>query len=119
MDFGYILLPPVLLVTFIVLVATMVIRRQAASRVIRRGLLLASLLTLVLFFLACGNFVRVNREEALVFAAWRGDAEVVRMELARGTNPESAYDDKTALEAAQEGGHVEIVRLLKEAGAHR
>lgn len=119
MDFGYILLPIFLFVALVVLVATMMIRRQTAGREMRRGLFLASLLTFVLFFLACGNFVRVNREEALVFAAWSGDAAVVRRELARGTNPESFFEGTTALEAAQKGGYEEIVQLLKDAGARR
>ena len=65
MDFGFILLPIFLFVALIVFVATMAIRRKAANRGIHRGLLVASLSTLVLFLLASGNCVRVLREEAL------------------------------------------------------
>ena len=119
MDFGYILLPIFLFVAFIVLVATIVFWRQAVSRGQRRGLFLVSSFTLALFLLASGNCVRVFREEALVIAAIEGDAEAVRRELARGTNPESFYNSTTALKGAQERGHTEVVRLLKEAGARR
>jgi len=56
-------------------------------------------------------------DEPLWGAAWTGDEVQVRKLLQRGANPSATWeDDRSAIEAAQEGGHEEIVEILKSAG---
>lgn len=49
--------------------------------------------------------------DALRYAAYCGHIDIVKLLLAKGDNP------KKAISAAKEGGHPEIVELLKNAGA--
>lgn len=54
---------------------------------------------------------------AMKRAAYRGDAEVIRLLLAAGADPDSDDGYRTALSEAAEHGHEEVVRMLLEAGA--
>jgi ankyrin repeat protein len=59
--------------------------------------------------------------EAMALAMYRaaalGHAEVIRLLLASGADPDSGDGYHTALSVAAEGGHKEVVRILLESGA--
>jgi ankyrin repeat protein len=46
-----------------------------------------------------------------------GRADVVRVLCAAGADVDARYDDKTALELAQDCGHADVVRALCDAKA--
>ena len=59
-------------------------------------------------------------DEPLYIAARNGNAREVKELLARGADPEATFKGpQTAMQAAQEGGHADVVEILKKAGAKR
>ena len=60
-----------------------------------------------------------QRYDIVTIAAVRGDAATLRLALALGASPRNVTSpyDGTALIAAAHLGHVEVVRILVEAGA--
>ena len=55
--------------------------------------------------------------ENIIQAAIYGDAELLKSELEAGTDPDTRYEDWTALWWAIQEGQIEIVKLLLDAGA--
>ena len=58
-----------------------------------------------------------NRQAALTKAAWDGNLFQMRILYLLGVDVNAARDGATALTYAQEKGEVEIVELLRQAGA--
>ena len=57
---------------------------------------------------------------ALMFAAYNGRADIVKLLLERGANPAHADEKgRTALDFAESKGHAEVIRLLKAHGKPR
>jgi ankyrin repeat protein len=57
------------------------------------------------------------RTTALMVASYKGNESTVRLLLSHGGDPNAIVEGETALSYAKQKGHLEIVQLLKQAGA--
>lgn len=57
------------------------------------------------------------RMTALMAASYKGHESTVRLLLSHGSDPNAIVEGETALSYAKQKGHLEIVQLLKQAGA--
>ena len=54
---------------------------------------------------------------ALMVASYKGNESTVRLLLSHGSDPNAMVEGETALSHAKQKGHLEIVQILKQAGA--
>ena len=88
-------------------------KRHAALAALLAGVAFETLLGLYLFKV-------YYLDEGLVAASMNGDATEVQHLLRWGADPEAKWEDgKTAIECATRSDHLEIVAILKKAGAKR
>jgi ankyrin repeat protein len=59
-----------------------------------------------------------SRTTALMVASYKGHESTVRFLLSLGTNPNATIEGETAVSYARKKGHLEIVQILKQAGAN-
>jgi FOG: Ankyrin repeat len=57
------------------------------------------------------------RTTALMVASYKGNESTVRLLLSHGSDPNAIVEGETALSYAKQKGHLEIVQLLRQAGA--
>ena len=76
---------------------------------------------LILFFaLVCHGIWRISVDEGLWGAALTGNYAEAQEYLQRGASPEATWEDgSTALQKAEERHDIQMIHLLKTAGARR
>jgi len=118
MDFGGFILFILCSCSFVVgaLIVAFLFLKRSPWRALGLGLLASGALLLALFGRYLYQFYWLD--ENLYIAAHSGDATKVRELLSKGASPNATWEDGTsALQAAKESGHREVVLLLQNAGA--
>ncbi len=119
MDFGGFLLFGLVALTFLLYAPYAIYAFAKRKRLHRLHLSVAGAMLLFLLVLGGWLYYIYGLNEPLAGAAADGDVTRVRSLLARGASPNAEGPDGsfTALIAAAENGHAEIVRLLLDRGA--